>query len=142
MNYLLIFIFLWIQNPFMMNEKGSIHLTIDKVESDQGVIRILVFSSSDGFPENRDHAIKAISLPIENGQASTQIKNLPKGKYAISVFHDQDKNGKMKKNALGYPQEKYGFSNNPNNRFSIPKFDRCAVSLSSNQVKKVEIKLR
>lgn len=142
MIYLLISFLLWFQNPTAMNEKGSIDLTIEEVESNQGLIRVLVFSGSDGFPEDRDQAVRALSIPIKNGQATVQIENLPKGNYAISVFHDVDKNGKMKKNRLGYPQEKYGFSNNPTNPFSIPKFDRCAVSIAPNQVKKVEIKLR
>ncbi|WP_297337647.1 DUF2141 domain-containing protein [Algoriphagus sp.] len=139
---LLISLFIWMQNPVMMPQTGSINLTIHRIDSNQGLIRILVFSSSEGFPEDPNQAITSLSIPIKNGKASTQIKDLPKGKYAISVFHDQDENGELKKNSLGFPKEKYGFSNNPTNKFSIPEFERCAVSISGDQVKKVDIKLR
>lgn len=142
MIYLLISVLLCFQDPIALNEKGSIDLTINQLESNQGLVRVLVFSSAKGFPEDRGEAVRSLSIPIKHGQARAQIEELPRGKYAISAFHDEDEDGKIKKNLVGFPQEKYGFSKNPGNKYSIPKFDRCAVSIAPNQVKKVEIKLR
>ena len=125
-----------------MNQNGTIDLTINQLESNQGVVRILVFSSAKGFPEDRGQAVRALSIPIQDKQARTQIKNLPRGTYAISAFHDEDEDGKIKKNMVGFPQEKYGFSKNPGNKYSIPKFNRCAVSVSSDRIKEIRINLR
>ena len=41
-------------------------------------------------------------------------RNLPVGPYALSLFHDENGNGKLDSNMIGMPVEAYGFSNNPN----------------------------
>jgi len=46
------------------------------------------------------------------------------GAYGITVFHDENKNGKMDKNFLGIPQEPYGFSNNMRVVFRPPSWDK------------------
>ena len=43
---------------------------------------------------------------------SVVFKNIPKGRYAIAVFLDENDNYKLDKNFFGIPKEKYGFSNN------------------------------
>ena len=39
--------------------------------------------------------------------------DLPAGKYAVQVMHDENDNGKLDANFMGIPIEGYGFSNNP-----------------------------
>ena len=41
-------------------------------------------------------------------------RDLPAGRYALSLFHDENGNGKLDSNMIGMPVEAYGFSNNPN----------------------------
>ncbi|HPZ89719.1 MAG TPA: DUF2141 domain-containing protein, partial [Flavihumibacter sp.] len=38
--------------------------------------------------------------------------NIPDGTYAVSVFLDENDNGKLDANGFGIPKEDYGFSNN------------------------------
>jgi len=120
---------------------GEIELLIKGAKSNDGVIRVLIFDKEDGFPEEPKKAIKALSLPISNLSAKVTIENLPSGSYAISVFHDEDSDGKMKKNNFGIPIDRYGFSNNPTLYFGPPSFSKCAVQVKKSTVK-VEIKLR
>jgi len=48
-----------------------------------------------------------------------QVKNnnisfkLPTGQYGIAIYHDENGDGKLNKNFVGYPSEPFGFSNNP-----------------------------
>ncbi len=54
--------------------------------------------------------------------------SIPDGTYAISVFLDENDNGKLDTNSFGIPKEDYGFSNNvrPLTRsanFNESKFD-------------------
>lgn len=121
---------------------GSLELRVTNLESEKGLIRVLIFSSSDGFPEDPSKAIKALSIPIKSKKASLKINDLQAGNYAISVFHDENEDGKIRKNFFGYPLNKFGFSNNPNGFLSIPSFSRCAFSVEAGQYTYHEIVLR
>ena len=51
------------------------------------------------------------------------FEGIPRGIYAVSVFHDENMNGKLDKNHLGAPKEGYGTSNNTQQRMG------CSVHL-------------
>lgn len=40
------------------------------------------------------------------------FKNIPRGKYAIAFFLDENGNYELDRKIFGIPEEKYGFSNN------------------------------
>lgn len=44
------------------------------------------------------------------------------GVYAIGVYHDADGSRKFNRNAIGFPAEGYGFSNNPSTVAGLPSF--------------------
>jgi uncharacterized protein (DUF2141 family) len=68
------------------------------------------------------------------------FEGIPQGTYAVSVFHDENMNGKLDKNFVGAPKEGYGASNNPKKRMGPPKFDEAKFSADQLQ-HSVEIKL-
>jgi uncharacterized protein (DUF2141 family) len=41
----------------------------------------------------------------------------------VSVFHDENSNGKIDRNFMGIPKEGVGASNDAEGRFGPPKFD-------------------
>jgi len=46
--------------------------------------------------------------------------------YAVSVFHDENYNGKLDTNLLGIPREGVGASNDARGNFRPPKFGAAA----------------
>ncbi|MEN2281059.1 DUF2141 domain-containing protein [Algoriphagus sp. SE2] len=118
----------------------EIQLTILESLNDEGMIQVLLFDNKEGFPSNPEKALKSISLPIKNKKAEIILKGIKPGKYAISVFHDDDKDGKIKTNAIGIPIDKYGFSNNPTLLFGPPSFSKASFEVKNKPVK-VEIRL-
>jgi uncharacterized protein (DUF2141 family) len=114
---------------------------IQGASSDKGMIRVLLFSGGKGFPDQVGLAAKSFSLPPKNQQVAFTISDLAPGTYALAVIHDQDSNGKLSSNAVGYPVEKFGFSNNPKVYFSPPSFEKAAFPLGKTPVK-VSISLR
>lgn len=124
-----------------LQNEGEIELLVKGAKSDNGVIRVLIFNNENGFPEEPKNAIRALSLPISNLSSIVTIENLPSGKYAISIFHDEDSDGPIRKNNFGFPLDSYGFSNNPTLYFGPPSFSKCAVQVKNSTVK-VEINLR
>jgi uncharacterized protein (DUF2141 family) len=111
--------------------ENVLRVTIQDAESDKGRVLILVFDQEDGFPDQVDKAFKKFALPPKNGKVELELTDLPPGKYAFTVLHDEDNNEVMNTSFLGIPTEKYGFSNNPKVYFSPPSFEKAAISLGT-----------
>ena len=58
-----------------------------------------------------DKAFRHVQAEIHDGKATIAFPDLAYGKYAISVFHDENGNGKLDHNFFGIPAEPLGFSN-------------------------------
>jgi uncharacterized protein (DUF2141 family) len=130
MKYILLFAsFFWANLLSAQTESNLLQLHISEASSDQGMIRVLIFSQATGFPDNPAKAVKSYSLPPKKGAVSIPVTGLAPGSYAVAVIHDKDGNGKLSTNAVGYPTERFGFSNNPKIYFSPPSFDKAAISL-------------
>jgi uncharacterized protein (DUF2141 family) len=70
---------------------------------------------------------------ILNGHATCQFENIPSGTYAVSVFHDENSNGKLDTNFLGIPREGVGASNNAKGHLGPPKFSAAAFHHSGSR---------
>jgi uncharacterized protein (DUF2141 family) len=60
---------------------------------------------------------------IENGRAVCVFRDVPKGLYAISAFHDENGNQKLDTNFLGIPKESWCTSRNARAFMGPPDFD-------------------
>ncbi len=116
------------------------HLTIkvSNIEKIKGEIKIGVFNTGTNFLKE-GHAIKNYSIKVENSTAVLTIKDLPKGEYAITMYHDQNSDNVCNRNFIGIPKEPYGFSNNIKPSMSAPKYEDCKFDLTEN--KTLHIKL-
>jgi len=131
---LLILIFSFL---IMMQEKPSheLNLVVSNLKNNQGVVRVLIFNQENGFPHNHEKSFISASGEIINNKATFRFKGIPSGNYAISVFHDSQKVGYLKKNILGIPKDDYGFSNNATGHFGPPSFEKAKFSVHKDQVK-------
>ena len=141
MKFLLLFFAFIFSITLSAQTRSSVQVTIQEASSDQGMIRVLLFSGGTGFPDQVSKALKSFSIPPKNKQVAFTINDLAPGTYALAVIHDQDSNGKLSSNAVGYPIEKFGFSNNPKVYFSPPSFQKAAFVLGKTPLK-VTISLR
>ena len=57
--------------------------------------------------------------------------DVPAGRYALMVIHDENGNGKLDTNLVGMPVEGYGFSNNPR-VLRKPTFDEAAFDVGDD----------
>ena len=136
MNYLILFFtFLFINAPV---ETSELTITVNNIKHIEGTIEIGLFNKGDRFLEE-GQAYKTLSVQVKSKSETFVIKDLPKGEYAISLYHDKNSNGKCDRNLIGIPKEPYAFSNNFKPRFSAPTFKDCEFDLSSDH--SMEIKL-
>ncbi len=108
------------------------------VESSEGKINVAVYNQRDGFLKF-DSAYTAHSATAKKGITLVTIENLPNGEYALAIFHDKNKNGKLDTNWLGIPKEAVGFSNATMKTFGPPSFEECTVPLKADGEIKVVI---
>ena len=117
--------------------KSLIQLEITGIKNNTGFIQISVFKSDTDF--DKDIFIKVIAVPASS-EFQVSIPNLEVGRYAIAVYHDENKNQKLDKNFVGIPKEGYGFSNNAVGKLGPPKFSETSFSLDTN-LKKLSIRM-
>jgi uncharacterized protein (DUF2141 family) len=82
-----------------------------------------------------------MSVSVLASQAKTLVfRHVPEGRYAVSIVHDQNGNGKLDTFA-GIPREGFGFSRNPPIRFGPPRFGDAQFSFGPDASAQV-IRLR
>jgi uncharacterized protein (DUF2141 family) len=93
------------------------------IRNSTGTIDCALFASPDGFPRESLHSAAVVMvLKITETQARCDFEDIPPGKYALVVIHDENRNGKLDTNWLGVPKEGYGFSNNAKVSLRAPSF--------------------
>jgi len=112
---------------------GNITVRMTGFHSDKGDVKITLFKSADGFPEEKDKAYKISSVQIENGKSQHTFTDVPYGEYGIAVHHDENSNGEMDKNFLGFPKEGFGTSNNKKS-FGHPKYENAQFVMNAREL--------
>jgi uncharacterized protein (DUF2141 family) len=108
------------------------------------IVSIIGFPSSDGFAMVALHdseksyqggsPIAKKKEKVEGQKARVVFKDLPYGSYAVSIYHDENANGKLDTNPMGIPKEAYGFSNNARGSFGKPGYQDVKFDLNSAEM--------
>jgi uncharacterized protein (DUF2141 family) len=118
---------------------GSLEVSITGIQNAKGQILVGVYNIKDTFPKTGSEFKGMIIKPVK-GKTSVIIKDLPAGTYAVAIFHDEKKNGKLDKNFLGIPKEGYGFSNIAKG-LGAPSFEKASFLLETAD-KQISISMR
>jgi len=108
------------------SQGNMIHVDVEGLRSDRGQVLCALFSSAADFPKKTDQAVAHAKSEILGRRATCEFQGVPPGTYAISVFHDENSNGKLDTNFMGIPREGVGASNNAKGHFGPPKFSAAA----------------
>ena len=93
-------------------QAADLAITVTDVRAQQGSLRIAVADSAAGWSEGGTPVAGTVRK-IEAAEQTFHFSDLPPGRYAVMVMHDENDNGKLDSNFMGMPIEGYGFSNNP-----------------------------
>lgn len=85
---------------------GEITVTVPNVSGTEGEVMFGLYTANN-FMQAPFIGKKS---SIENGKATVNFENVPKGEYAILIFHDKNLNGRMDFEPNGMPVEDYGTS--------------------------------
>ena len=139
-SFLLITTYLLFSSGFTVEHNlfSTITLMIEGVDDPVGEIRIAIFDSENRYLENPS---LADVVPASQTRIEWQIENLAYGQYAIAVYHDKNKNGKLDTNMLGIPLEEYGFSNKARSRFGPASWSQAKFTINErNAVHRILLK--
>ena len=101
--------------------------------------KVLAFTQDQGFPDRVNQAFAQAQVNAQKGTVTLTIKNVPAGKVALTVLHDEDGDGKLRKNLLGIPQEGVGMTGKPlGNR--APKFQVAVIEIKGDEKKTIALK--
>ncbi|MCC4621398.1 DUF2141 domain-containing protein [Xanthomonas cassavae CFBP 4642] len=118
---------------------ADLDVGITGLRSQQGTLRIAVIASAAQL-DGSQPPVQAQTVPIASAAPHVQFKNLPPGRYAVMINHDENANGKLDTNLIGMPVEGYGFSNNPTG-MRKPGFDEIVFALPATG-KRIAVQMR
>lgn len=134
--FLIIIIFL--NGILILNAQNTIEVEVTNFNSNRGKAFIGLYNAENAFLENE---YKGGKVDIKNKKAFLIFKDIPDGIYAVTVFHDEDDNGKLTTSFLGIPKERYGASNNAKGVFGPPKWVNAKFEVRNGVLVKQTISL-
>lgn len=123
------------------NGAFSLTVKVNELRNSKGEVQFALYNKDGTIPDRKyKHYFRKQNGKINEGSASTVFNNLPQGRYAVNVLHDENMNGKIDKGFI-LPIEGVGFSNyasvGPGNR---PKFLKASFEVKSDTEKLIKIK--
>lgn len=115
----------WLQS----DSSGTLTVEIKGIKNVKGDIRVALYDLKENFLTDRLYKGKVEKVSGESTRV--QFTNLPFGSYAISVFHDENENGKLDTGLFGIPKEPYGFGNDSMGVFGPPDFEEASVTFQA-----------
>jgi len=119
---------------FAQEKRTTIEVEIQDIDSSNGQVLVGLYNSEDLWLKK---TYKGAAVKILEGKSIATFIDIPEGVYAISVFHDEDKDGKLNTNFLGIPSEDTGSSNNALAIFGPPKWEDAKFEVKGNTVKQI-----
>ena len=122
------------------DEICSLTVKVNGLRSSKGVVQFMVYNKDGTIPDEEcKNYYQKQTGKIDEGAAYTVFDNLPKGRYAVNVLHDENMNGKIDKGFI-LPIEGLGFTNYSEvGLANRPNFLKASFDLTSNTTKSIKI---
>ena len=119
------------EKPALPDATGSIHIEISGLRNSNGYLLIALFNQEKGFPDKEVLAFKKERIPAKSGTMKIDFPNIPPGKYAFGVIHDENDNRILDKGLFGIPKEGFCFSRQAMGKMGPPSFQSAAFDVNT-----------
>ncbi len=118
----------------------SLTVTVNNLRNQNGLVQFALYNKNGSIPdENYSNYCKMLKGEIVNHSSKITFENIPKGKYAVNVLHDENRNGKIEKGFI-LPIEGIGFSNFETIGFTKrPNFLKASFDVNENKYVNVKM---
>ena len=112
----------------------SLTIEVKNLRNEKGVVQFALYNKDGSIPdEDFENYYKIVKGEIVNASSTITFKNIPSGKYAVNILHDENKNGKIDKGFI-LPIEGIGFSNFQSiGLTNRPNFSKASFELKENK---------
>ena len=114
--------------PACATPLATLAIKVEKVSSRGGELRVALYDRKSYAVDN-GATIADTVVPARPGETVVTFTGIKPGVYAIKMFQDFNRNGKFDMSWIGWPLEKFGFSNDVHPTFSEPPFDATKFDL-------------
>ncbi len=129
-------ILLFLLAPLISVAQHKLTVEVSGVEHGNGSILVAVYDSEDSFLDS-DKMFSGGSNTASEGETIVIIENLPKGEYALAIFHDENDNEVLDTNFIGIPKEPISFSIGKMKTFGPPPYKECSFKVEEDTQIKV-----
>jgi uncharacterized protein (DUF2141 family) len=130
MKPILILCFLVTTQP-VRSQTATLAVTVSNLQKPSGMVVISLYNEEQAFPiEGKEFRI--LTVPVKTLSVSGTFENLPRGEYAVAIFHDENADGICNLGLFGVPKEGFGFSRNFKPVLQAPKFKDCKILVKDN----------
>jgi len=136
-----ILIFFFLFSMFQLKAQ-TLHIEFDNIRNNKGEISVTVYEDAERWLDEDVERYSFHKESVSDGKMLATIDLEKPGKYAIAVLDDEDSDGKMHHNFIGYPKEGFGFSNNIHVWLSKPNFDECVLDIKNDTTIRINIQYK
>ncbi len=121
-------------------ESYSLTVYVKDLRNSNGVLQVCLYNQEDSIPDQKlEKYFKVGKGNILHGSAAVVFKDLPPGRYAVHILHDENSNGKIDKGIL-LPVEGVGLSNFQTiGLANRPNFSKASFELKGNKAISVKV---
>jgi uncharacterized protein (DUF2141 family) len=105
----------------------AVRVTVDNVRNADGVVTAELYLDAEESFLKKSGRLARMRVPAQPGPTRLCLLAPGPGRFAVTVFHDEDEDHKFNQDFLGIPTEGYGFSNNPGFRFGLPAMEEIRI---------------
>ncbi len=126
--------------PTSSHASDPVVVTVELIDAQSrpGRLQCAAWATEQGFPFDHAKAVAHADASVQGTRVSCALE-LPPGRYAVAVMHDENGNGRIDKNFVGMPTEGWATSNNVVHRFRGPTFDESAVQIDGPTTLRLEL---
>ncbi len=110
----IIFLFAFFISAFTYvnnNDSFSLTIKVSELRNETGKVQFALYNEDGTIPDKHyTKHYRMLKGAIIGNASSVIFKDLPKGKYAVNILHDENENGKIDTGFV-LPKEGIGFSN-------------------------------
>ncbi|CAM4121813.1 DUF2141 domain-containing protein [Gillisia limnaea] len=122
--------------------KYSLTIKVENLRNSKGVVQYAIYNKDGSIPDEKyEKYFRKGIAEISKNRSTLTFNDLPAGKYAVSILHDENENGKIdKKFLVPMPSEGVGISNYESiGLFNRPNFSKASFRVDSSLTKLVNI---
>lgn len=121
-------------------QSGRLFIETVAETSSSGTLRVQLASNSREF-DGESEAYREKAVPMTGNSTIVRFDNVEPGRYAVTLYLDENGDGELNTNLFGVPKEPFGFSQNPRIGMSRPGFTETAFEYTGEELElTVELK--